>query len=349
MPSGRCMGKITPSLDPQAVMLQGIDLHVATQCFMREFWDLDNEPELPLTEAQRALFAAAGQSIHQDMPHCEQLPDNTRICFSRFNEGPDLLNVGLPLVYELHGRPEDIVVVNFGHWHSDETAYRWDCGPDSCHASSLLCFPCHLWTLRLVMAAQQMHTSRAAHTAGRAAGPGCLHDQACHWTFSAAAPCGCTTAALSAFTAALDAGTAAGASSLHAHSEWSALQLQTLGQSMAAPCPARISCTQHSCVQAAAAPLCGALHPWPRSNFPHMMWRETTPQHYATPDGMYTKEAGLGTVPFTCRPTPDVTFHKDGSLSATSSAAEGVLRGTWRNVAAREILQPAGIPFISGW
>ena len=85
------------------------------------------------------------------------------------------------------------------------------------------------------------------------------------------------------------------------------------------------------------------------STFPHMLWRETTPQHYATPDGMYSKDGSLGTVPFTCRPTPGVTFHKDGSLSADSAGAEAVVHGTWRNAAARDILLPTGIPFISGW
>ena len=104
--------------------MQGVDLHVAIQCFMREFWDLQRDQELPLTPAQRAAFAAAGESNHQDMPHCEILPEDTRICFSRFNEGQDLLDLGLPLLHELHGRPEDIFVVNFGHWHSDEAVYR---------------------------------------------------------------------------------------------------------------------------------------------------------------------------------------------------------------------------------
>ena len=38
--------------------MQGIDLHVATQCWMREFLeDLEQEVGLPLSPEQRSLFA----------------------------------------------------------------------------------------------------------------------------------------------------------------------------------------------------------------------------------------------------------------------------------------------------
>ena len=63
-------------------------------------------------------------TIHQDLPHCEMMPGGTRLCFSRFNEGSDLLDLGLPLLLELHGKPEDIFVLNFGQWHHEEPAYR---------------------------------------------------------------------------------------------------------------------------------------------------------------------------------------------------------------------------------
>ena len=85
------------------------------------------------------------------------------------------------------------------------------------------------------------------------------------------------------------------------------------------------------------------------STFPNLLWRETPLQHFATPDGMFIKDGSLGEMPFTCRSIPHVALSKDGSLIVGNADAEAVMRKTWRNIAAQEILQPIGIPFISAW
>lgn len=92
---------------------------------MREFWKQESEVKLSLTPAQADLFSSAEYaSAREEMPHCELLPENSRICYSRLNWGDDFLSLGLPLLHELHGKPNDIFVVNFGHWHFDEAEYR---------------------------------------------------------------------------------------------------------------------------------------------------------------------------------------------------------------------------------
>ena len=92
---------------------------------MREFWKQESEVKLSLTPTQADLFNRAEYvGGREDLPHCEMLPEYSRICFSRLNWGNDILNLGLPLLHELHGKPEDIFVVNFGHWHLDEQEYR---------------------------------------------------------------------------------------------------------------------------------------------------------------------------------------------------------------------------------
>ena len=87
---------------------------------MREFWTEGSQADLPLTPAQATL-------THEPAPHCELLPEGSRVCYARFNVGMDLIDLGLPLVHELHGRPEDIIVANFGQWHFDEPEYRYVC------------------------------------------------------------------------------------------------------------------------------------------------------------------------------------------------------------------------------
>ena len=59
---------------------QALDLHIAAECFYREFWDLQHRM-LPVTPA----MTAAGFKGAQDLPHCELMPENTRICFMRAN------------------------------------------------------------------------------------------------------------------------------------------------------------------------------------------------------------------------------------------------------------------------
>ena len=52
---------------------------------MREFWDLVQRP-LQITPDMVLKFAGAGVKGIQDLPHCEHLPEGTRICFVRANE-----------------------------------------------------------------------------------------------------------------------------------------------------------------------------------------------------------------------------------------------------------------------
>ena len=58
----------------------------------------------------------------------------------------------------------------------------------------------------------------------------------------------------------------------------------------------------------------GRLYAAQRGRFPHLLWRETTPQHFMTPDGLYSHR--LGPPPFTCKPLTGVTLHKDHTLTA---------------------------------
>ena len=60
--------------------VQALDLHIAAECFYREFWDLEHRM-LPVTPA----MTAAGFKGNQDLPHCELMPAGTRICFMRAN------------------------------------------------------------------------------------------------------------------------------------------------------------------------------------------------------------------------------------------------------------------------
>ena len=75
----------TWQLTPRASPAQALDLHIAAECFMREFWDLVQYPvRMPPDMEQR--FEDFGVKGGQDMPHCAHLPDSTRICFVRANE-----------------------------------------------------------------------------------------------------------------------------------------------------------------------------------------------------------------------------------------------------------------------
>ena len=56
-----------------------------------------------------------------------------------------------------------------------------------------------------------------------------------------------------------------------------------------------------------------------RSRFPHIFWRETAPQHYATPSGEFVGDGSLGSLPYTCRAIPDVELLTDGRLQVRFS------------------------------
>ena len=60
--------------------VQALDLHIAAECFFREFWDLQHVM-LPISQQ----MTEAGFKGDQDLPHCELLPESTRICFMRAN------------------------------------------------------------------------------------------------------------------------------------------------------------------------------------------------------------------------------------------------------------------------
>ena len=53
-----------------------------------------------------------------------------------------------------------------------------------------------------------------------------------------------------------------------------------------------------------------------RVHFPYLFWRETTPQHFTTPDGVFRRNVGLGAAPYTCLPIPGVSLQPDHSLHA---------------------------------
>ena len=60
----------------------------------------------------------------------------------------------------------------------------------------------------------------------------------------------------------------------------------------------------------------GSLYAAHRLRIPHIFWRETSPQHFMTPEGLYLNNIGLGQPPFTCAPIPGVSLQADHSLVA---------------------------------
>lgn len=60
--------------------MQALDLSIATQCFLREFWDLSSLSPLNLTSGQQQAFAAHGLTAPQDLPRCADMQANTRVC-----------------------------------------------------------------------------------------------------------------------------------------------------------------------------------------------------------------------------------------------------------------------------
>ncbi|KAF8060065.1 Zeaxanthin epoxidase [Scenedesmus sp. PABB004] len=88
-----------------------------------------------------------------------------------------------------------------------------------------------------------------------------------------------------------------------------------------------------------------------RSAFPHVFWMEMPKQHFAdSPDGDFD-EAWVGTRdgPWACRAVPGVSRGRDGAARAApgDAVAAAVANGTWRNVAARDILsRQYGVPLV---
>lgn len=51
--------------------LQALDLHIATECFMREFWEMKHDPVTEDPAALKHFAAIAGSTATHDLPHCE--------------------------------------------------------------------------------------------------------------------------------------------------------------------------------------------------------------------------------------------------------------------------------------
>ena len=88
---------------------------------------------------------------------------------------------------------------------------------------------------------------------------------------------------------------------------------------------ARLSCLLEEFSSLTVSALCpgrqqlerlGKLYAAYKGAFPHMLWRETPPQHFLTPGGMFIKGIGLGKPPFICGPIANVTLQDDHSLRA---------------------------------
>ncbi|KAK9816555.1 hypothetical protein WJX72_001866 [[Myrmecia] bisecta] len=199
---------------------QALDFHIALECFMKEFWGLE---ETPMTDDQAVLdkFIAIASIAGHDVPHCEVLPEHSRICFIRANNGNDTINVAMPLLEQGLAKPEDVMVVNFGLHHREEAAY-----------------------VELLQRFVQQYEQNKAR-------------------------------------------------------------------------------------------------------FPNIIWKDTAPQHFKTQTGLHEK--GLGQPPFECAPIANVSIQPDHVLTASHAGQEAVLRGSWRNELANELIRNAGMPIIEGW
>ncbi|KAK9825923.1 hypothetical protein WJX81_007164 [Elliptochloris bilobata] len=88
----------------------------ALQCFTMEFWDLGTR-ELGAYAPHAALQGLRGG-------WCVELPQRTRVCHLRCNDGDWLVDVLLPRMASLGAQREDIAVLNFGVWIDHEQEYR---------------------------------------------------------------------------------------------------------------------------------------------------------------------------------------------------------------------------------
>ncbi|WIA13604.1 hypothetical protein OEZ85_007170 [Tetradesmus obliquus] len=85
----------------------------------------------------------------------------------------------------------------------------------------------------------------------------------------------------------------------------------------------------------------GKFYTATKDKFPNLFWFETPKQHFDSADGDY-KVPWIGTRkgPFTCQPVQGLSMDKDGALHAEAgnAVAAYVMKGSWRNIMAREIL-----------
>ncbi len=51
--------------------VQALDLHIATECFMREFWDMKHDLVTEDEAALKHFTVISGSSATHDLPHCE--------------------------------------------------------------------------------------------------------------------------------------------------------------------------------------------------------------------------------------------------------------------------------------
>eukprot|EP00884_Botryococcus_braunii_P006385 jgi/Botrbrau1/15748/Bobra.4_1s0116.1 len=104
---------------------QALDLHIALECFMRDFWSLDHLELIDNTAVLKDFRDLAGSSARHDIPHCAVLPEETRICFIRANMHITVLQDSMHLLRKLGlARTDDIYIVNYSHWHKEPETYE---------------------------------------------------------------------------------------------------------------------------------------------------------------------------------------------------------------------------------
>jgi hypothetical protein len=105
--------------------------------------------------------------------------------------------------------------------------------------------------------------------------------------------------------------------------------------------------------------LLGSFYSKSKDKYPYQFFMETPKQHFATRNGdwMASLKTEAGT-DFTCKPIPDMTLSKKGTLNITRKSnfnnesfdgrvAEDVANGGWRNAAARSVLNGMyGMPLV---
>ncbi|KAK9794069.1 hypothetical protein WJX73_006073 [Symbiochloris irregularis] len=81
-------------------------------------------------------------------------------------------------------------------------------------------------------------------------------------------------------------------------------------------------------------------------NYPMMIWRDTSPQHFNTSDGLYI--INDGELPYTCVPYKGVTLTSDHKLVGTADTSPGIMTGLWRNEVAATVIPPS-MPNLLTW
>ncbi|KAK9868045.1 hypothetical protein WJX84_001376 [Apatococcus fuscideae] len=101
----------------------------ALQCFFLEFWDMETRPlDSLVAEPKLAGDGTDRRQLLQQLTKggwCVQLPQNTRVCYVRADSGDDLMLRVLPgFPRATSSKLDDLMLLNFGHAHSDWEAYQ---------------------------------------------------------------------------------------------------------------------------------------------------------------------------------------------------------------------------------